>query len=192
MTTAARDHGPFDTEQQVRELPAVQAVYAAFRADPGVGKMQPHNRQMLDAALTAAGVELGGYDDQIAEWLSGWEPQMVAVIAGWITRAGSAELERGQHDHVRPGITEQRAVLATARAVLAGHDAEAHQAAGTGRCDACTVIAAASYGIMLAEQLAAGLVRKLAPGAEFDARPIRAQLLVMIAETERELRAAGN
>ena len=36
------------------------------------------------------------------------------------------------------------------------------------------------------------LVRKLAPGAKFDARPIRAQLLVIIAETERELRAAGN
>ena len=76
--------------------------------------------------------------------------------------------------------------------MLAGHDDEAHQAAGTGRCDACTVIAAASYGIMLAEELAEKLVRRLAPGAEFDARPIRAQLLVMIAETERELRAAGN
>ena len=83
----AHDHGPLATEQQARELPAVQAVYAAFRADPGVGKMQPHNRQMLDAALTAAGVELGGYDHRIAEWLAQWEPQMVAVIAGWITRA---------------------------------------------------------------------------------------------------------
>ena len=53
-------------------------------------------------------------------------------------------------------------------------------------------MAAASFGIAVAEQLAAELVRKLAPGAEFDARPIRAQLLVIIAETERELRAAGN
>ena len=76
--------------------------------------------------------------------------------------------------------------------MLAGRDGEAHQAAGTGRCDACTVIASSSYGIMLAEELAGKLVRRLAPGAEFDARPIRAQLLVMIAETERELRAAGN
>ena len=92
----------------------------------------------------------------------------------------------------RPGIAEQLAVMRTYCAVLSGHDDEAHQAAGTGRCDACTVIAAASYGIMLAEELAEKLVRKLAPGAEFDARPIRAQLLVMIAETERELRAAGN
>ncbi len=184
MTTAARDHGPFDTEQQVRELPAVQAVYAAFRADPGVGKMQPHNRQMLDAALTAAGVELGGYDDQIAEWLSGWEPQMVAVIAGWITRAGSAELERGQHDHVRPGITEQRAVLATARAVLNVDPAAAHQAAGSGVCDSCTVVAAVSFGFAMVAS-AAGEMTGLS-------EPLRARLADAIAESERELRGTAN
>ncbi len=99
----------------------------------------------------------------------------------------------------RPGIAEQRAALAVFRAVLAGHDDEAHQAAGTaigkdpGRpCPACTGVAAASFGIMLAEELAEKLVRKLAPGAQFDARPIRAQLLVTIAETERELRSAPN
>ena len=98
------------------------------------------------------------------------------------------------HDHARPGIAEQRRGLAhpPAPSSAGADDDEAHQAAGTGRCDACTVIAAVSYGIMLAEELAEKLVRKLAPGAEFDARPIRAQLLVIIAETERELRAAGN
>ena len=103
------------------------------------------------------------------------------------------------HGH-RPGIAEQRATLAVFRAVLAGHDDEAHQAAGAAieeddpprPCPACTTVAAASFGIMLAEELAEKLVRKLASGAEFDARPIRAQLLVIIAETERELRAAGN
>ena len=91
------DHGPFDTEQQARELPAVQAVYDAFRADPGIGKMQPHEQRMLLDALAEAGVYLGAYDHRIVEWLANWEPQTVAVIAGWITRASqAAEVERAR------------------------------------------------------------------------------------------------
>ncbi len=93
----ARDHGPFDTEQQARELPAVQAVYAAFRADPGTGKMQPHTQRLLLDALAAAGVYLGAYDHQIVLWLAQWEPQVCAVIAGWIERASqAAEVERAR------------------------------------------------------------------------------------------------
>ena len=82
--------GPFDSEQQARQLPAVRQVYAAFDADPGVGKMAGPNQRMLLDALAAAGVYVGRYDIQIAEWLSGWEPQTVAVIAGWVQRAGQA------------------------------------------------------------------------------------------------------
>ena len=81
------DSGPFDTEQQARELPAVREVYAAFDRDPGAGKMAPHNHRLLTAALEAAGVELGAYDERIAAWLALWEPHTVAVIASWITRA---------------------------------------------------------------------------------------------------------
>jgi hypothetical protein len=87
--------GPFETERQARELPAVQAVYAAFRADPGIGKMTPHNHRLLCEALTAAGVELGGYDHRIALLLTTWEPQTVAVIAGWVQRASR---EGNHHD----------------------------------------------------------------------------------------------
>ncbi len=90
MTTTAARVGPFDTEQQARELPEVRAVYAAFRADPGVGKMGPSNHRLLCEALAAAGVELGAYDHRIALWLANWEPQTVAVIAGWVTRASQA------------------------------------------------------------------------------------------------------
>jgi hypothetical protein len=82
--------GPFDTEQQVRELPAVRAVYRQFDLDPGVGKMAPHNLRMLLDALAGAGVYVGRYDVRIAEWLAGWEPQAVAVIAGWVQRAAAA------------------------------------------------------------------------------------------------------
>jgi hypothetical protein len=96
-----------------------------------------------------------------------------------------------QHDH-RPGTADQRAALATWRAILLADEPAAHDAAARGTCPACTVIAAASFGIAAAEQLASGLTAKLAPGAVLDAGPFRAAILATIAETERELRAAGN
>jgi hypothetical protein len=82
--------GPFGTEQQARETDAVQAVCEAFRADPGVGKMAPHNLAMLEQACAAAGVELGAFDRRVLAWLSGWEPQVCAVVAGMILRAYAA------------------------------------------------------------------------------------------------------
>ncbi len=85
--------GPFETERQARETPAVRAVYDAFDADPGVGKMAPHNFLMLVGACEAAGVDLGSpssYDRQILAWLAGWEPQTCAVVAGLISRAHAA------------------------------------------------------------------------------------------------------
>jgi hypothetical protein len=94
--------GPFDSEREARELPAVREVYAAFRADPGLGKIGPNHRMLLDA-LAAAGVDLGAYDHAIAGWLAGWEPQTVAVIAGWVQRAaevGQADARR--RDGPRP------------------------------------------------------------------------------------------
>jgi hypothetical protein len=79
--------GPFETEREARELPAVQVVYEAFDADPGAGKMAPHTRRMLDETCAAAGVDLGAYDRRILAWLSGWEPSTVAVVCGLISRA---------------------------------------------------------------------------------------------------------
>ena len=85
--TAANGPGPFETGRQVRELPAVRAVYEAFDADPGVGGMARHNEQMLRESCAAAGVALGAFDAQIVSWLAGWEPGTCAVIAGLIGRA---------------------------------------------------------------------------------------------------------
>ena len=99
---------PFETEQQVRELPSVRAVYDAFSRDPGPGKMAPHNHRMLCEALSAAGVELGAYDHRIVSWLATWEPQTVAVIAGWVQRAAS-----------RPGPGRGLALVELSRADLA-------------------------------------------------------------------------
>jgi hypothetical protein len=35
-------------------------------------------------------VELGAYDHAIVQWLAGWEPSTVAVMAGLISRAHEA------------------------------------------------------------------------------------------------------
>jgi hypothetical protein len=87
--------GPFETERQVQELPAVRAVYAAFGADPGVGRMAAHNERMLRESCATAGVALGAFDARIVSWLAGWEPGTCAVIAGLISRAYAAG-RRGQ------------------------------------------------------------------------------------------------
>jgi hypothetical protein len=84
---------PLETERQAMELPAVRAVYEAFDADPGAGKMTPHNFLMLVRACEAAGVDLGSpssYDRRILAWLAGWEPETCAVVASLITRARAA------------------------------------------------------------------------------------------------------
>jgi hypothetical protein len=83
--------GPFDHGRDAMTHPAVRAVYAAFDADPGAGKMTPHNLAMLHAACDDAGVRLGDYDERILAWLSGWEPATCAVIAGLIRRAAGRE-----------------------------------------------------------------------------------------------------
>jgi hypothetical protein len=85
------DHhaGPFETERQALDTPAIRAVFTAFEAAPGQGRMQPPNLAMLRAACKRADVELGAYDLRILAWLAGWEPQVCAVVAGLITRASS-------------------------------------------------------------------------------------------------------
>lgn len=88
--------GPFETEQQARDTPAVQAVNEAFTANPGVGRMAPHNRRMLDQACAAAGVELGAFDRRVLAWLAGWEPDTCAVVAGLVTRAYAAGRAAGK------------------------------------------------------------------------------------------------
>lgn len=82
--------GPFESEAEVRALPEVRQIYAAFDIDPGIGKMIPPNHRLLCEALSAAGVDLGAYDHRIALWLAGWEPQTVMVIASWVQRASRA------------------------------------------------------------------------------------------------------
>ena len=82
--------GPYETEAEARENPAVQEIYAAFRADPGMGRMAPLINALLVDVCTMAGVDLGAFDRRVLSWLSGWEPETAAVICGMITRAHEA------------------------------------------------------------------------------------------------------
>jgi hypothetical protein len=79
--------GPFETERQALDTPAVRAVHAAFGRDPGTGKMTPLIHRILEEACDAARVELGAYDHRILLWLAGFEPAAAVVLAGLITRA---------------------------------------------------------------------------------------------------------
>ena len=90
-------NGPFGTETEARELPAVQAIYAAFSAGPGPGAMEPHTRAMLAEACEDHGVVLGAFDRRVLDWLAGWEPATCAVICGLIGRAHEAGRIEGEH-----------------------------------------------------------------------------------------------
>src|SRR5438046_10508149 len=57
-----RERSPRGTvrdRRQALDTPAVRAVYTAFEAASGQGRMQPPNLAMLRAACEVAGVELG-------------------------------------------------------------------------------------------------------------------------------------
>lgn len=82
-----RDYGPFNSEDDAR-TPAVRAIYEASAASNRRGVMDELNFEMLTGACQETGVELGDYDRRILSWLSEYEPQTCAVIAGIIMRAG--------------------------------------------------------------------------------------------------------
>ena len=88
------------------------------------------------------------------------------------------------HDHTRPDLADQRAALAVARAVLNGDPDAAHQAAGTGSCEACTIIAATQFGFALVAQFT-GQRMLVSEG-------LRVQLLAVVDATQQELDSAGN
>jgi hypothetical protein len=82
---------PYETERQARE-----AARHILDSPPGTGAWSDGNRQLLEDACRAAGVQFGAYDYRILLWLAGWEPSTCAVIAGWITRAGAGRPSPGQ------------------------------------------------------------------------------------------------
>ena len=88
------------------------------------------------------------------------------------------------HDPARPDVSAQRAVLATARAILTGAGPEvAHDWASSGSCPACATVAAVQFGFALAAELA---------GAGFVSGPLRARLLEAVKSAQAELDAWPN
>jgi len=79
--------GPYETERQ-----AAGAARHIYDSPPGTGAWGAGNHRLMEDACTAAGVQLGAYDQRILLWLAGWEPATCAVIAGLITRAAAPAL----------------------------------------------------------------------------------------------------
>jgi hypothetical protein len=83
--------GPFETRADAMDHPAVRAIrdqrHQAGRRRRGAEL----NHQMLCSALGDAGVELGEWEHGlILRGILADEPHVVAVLAGWVTRAYQA------------------------------------------------------------------------------------------------------
>jgi hypothetical protein len=87
--------GPFDSEAEVRALPAVTAAFEASRKAPKPSVLTEHALTILAVALGTADVELGDYDQRIVDLLARGEIQTAAVIASWIERAYQNGLRDG-------------------------------------------------------------------------------------------------
>ncbi len=85
MTTSSYygPRGPYDTEAEASAANGYRVL------DPQ--DYSEHNRKRLADAIAAAGVELGSYDRRILDWLAGWEPQTVEVIAALVERAAGVD-----------------------------------------------------------------------------------------------------
>jgi hypothetical protein len=79
-------NGPFETEREARA-----AAHEVVRPEYGWSILsKSQNRFVLEQVCERAGVELGAYDRQILDWLSGFEDPGCAVVAGLVARAVAA------------------------------------------------------------------------------------------------------
>jgi hypothetical protein len=83
--TEARRSGPFGCERE-----AIDAARRIYDLPPGAGAWAAAAHRLLEDACGEAGVALGAFDQVILLWLASFEPSSVAVIAGWVARAGRA------------------------------------------------------------------------------------------------------
>lgn len=92
--------GPYATRRDARidGQPLREAVRAVDPDDEATSETAEaaHEARRRAAAdyvtgrLRHLGVGLGAYDEHVAAWVSGWEPEVVAVILGWTERARAA------------------------------------------------------------------------------------------------------
>lgn len=97
--------GPFDSRDEVRDLPEVRAAWDAVHASPGQGRMQQHGQAMIAGACKRAGVALGAEDRRVLLWLASVaEPEQCAVLAAMITRAAAPRPRMLLIDLSAPGV----------------------------------------------------------------------------------------
>jgi hypothetical protein len=84
--------GPYRTEGDTYREP----LHVAWTAlNQGPVRSRDLKLDHLRQACADAGVELGAYDDRILTWLAGYEPSVVQVFIGLISRAYAAGLVQG-------------------------------------------------------------------------------------------------
>lgn len=93
--------GPYETEREAAAEPLAREVHALHetgRVRSGDPDHLVSGTQLrhLEAACTAAGVELGAFDRRILEWLArGYEASTLQVLIGLIDRANRTETTDG-------------------------------------------------------------------------------------------------
>jgi hypothetical protein len=83
--------GPYEDERQTSA-----AARHITSLPPGTGAWGTASHRLLCEALSDAGVELGAFDHSIVQWICGYEPSTVAVLASLITRAHQAGKAAGR------------------------------------------------------------------------------------------------
>jgi hypothetical protein len=89
----------YETEEQAREGARMLISHLRIATEnangPAIGiEARKVQGAYLAGALKAAGVELGAFDDAIAGWLAGWEPETVQTVVRWIEAAAAGAAVR--------------------------------------------------------------------------------------------------
>jgi hypothetical protein len=84
VVTESTVYGPYETKGEAAAEPLVRDTYLVARAG---GDMDAENERRLVGACQDAGVRLGAYDRRVLAWLAGWEPELVQVVVGLLSRA---------------------------------------------------------------------------------------------------------
>lgn len=79
--------GPYNTERDAAIEPMPRHIAAPH---PSLAAARAVKLAELLDACTVADVALGDYDRRVIEWLAGWEPTVVQVVADLIRRAARA------------------------------------------------------------------------------------------------------
>ena len=76
--------------QPLQEAPYGVVHDNAPRDLHGHRDLTAYGRRVVGEALAEAGIELGAYDERIAEWLGQFDAVTALTVASWIVRATEA------------------------------------------------------------------------------------------------------